>query len=101
MTCSLHLQRLEGVVQLLKLVDLPDEEVSVPAVHLRVCDVDHVLIDVEINLKLTRKICKKTLLNLGRNAASVQNRPIKMRAPIGFKNAFNTKSDVVSPKASF
>ena len=49
---KLHFDRHQSPVQLLALVDLPDEEVSVAAVNLGVGDVDHVLVDVEIHLKI-------------------------------------------------
>ena len=48
----LHLHCFESAVLFLELVNLPDEEVSVPAVHLRVCDVDHVLVDVKVHFRL-------------------------------------------------
>jgi len=47
----LHLDGLESAIQLLALVDLSDEEVSVTAVDFGVGDVDHVLVDVKIHLK--------------------------------------------------
>ncbi len=47
----LHLDGLESAIQLLALVDLSDEEVSVTAVNFGVGDVDHVLVDVKIHLK--------------------------------------------------
>ena len=55
---ELHLDGHEAAVELLALVDLPDEEVAVASVHFRVGDVDHVLVDVEIDLK-TREAIKK------------------------------------------
>ena len=51
----LHLDRLEASVELLALVDLPDEEVAEASVDLRVGDVDHVLVDVKIDLKRERE----------------------------------------------
>ncbi len=46
----LHLDGFESAVQLLALVDLSNEEVTVATVDLRVSDVDHVLVDVEVHL---------------------------------------------------
>ena len=48
---KLHFDRHQSPVQLLALVNLPDEEISVPSVDFRVCDVDHVFVDVEVHLK--------------------------------------------------
>ena len=46
-----ELHGLELPVDVVELEDLPDEEVSVAPVHLRVSDVDHVLVDVEVHLE--------------------------------------------------
>ena len=48
---ALHLDGLQSSVEFFALVDLPDEEVAVPTVNLRVGDVDHVLVDVKVDLK--------------------------------------------------
>ena len=48
---KLHFDRHQSPVQLLALVNLPDEEISVPSVDFRVRDVDHVFVDVEVHLK--------------------------------------------------
>ena len=53
---KLHFDRHQSPVQLLALVNLPDEEISVPSVDFRVRDVDHVFVDVEVHLKLNSKI---------------------------------------------
>ena len=41
----------ESAVDLLELEDLTNEEISVSASHFRVGDVNHVFVDVEINLR--------------------------------------------------
>jgi hypothetical protein len=47
----LHLDGLESPVEFFALVDLPDEEVAVTPIHLCVRNVNHVLVDIEVDLK--------------------------------------------------
>jgi len=50
-----HLEGHQASVQLLALVDLSNEEVAVASVHLCVRDVDHVFVNVEVDLKNNEK----------------------------------------------
>lgn len=40
---------LQASIELLKFVNLPDKKVSVSPGHFGICDVDHILVDVEVN----------------------------------------------------
>ena len=42
---------LQSSIELLEFVNLPDEEIPIAPGDLGVCDVNHVLIDVEVNLR--------------------------------------------------
>ena len=42
---------LQSAIEFIKLVDLSDEKVSVSRSNLRVSDVDHVLVNVEVHLR--------------------------------------------------
>ena len=45
----------ESSIDLLEFEDLPDEEVSVSSCHFRIRDVNHVFVDVKIDLKIKKK----------------------------------------------
>ena len=51
----LQFDGLETSVELLELVNLPDEEVSVSSIDLRIGDVNHVFVDVKIDLEKGKK----------------------------------------------
>jgi hypothetical protein len=47
----LDLDHVEFTIQVLKLQDLPDEKVTITVSHLSVCDMDHFMVNVEIQLQ--------------------------------------------------
>jgi hypothetical protein len=47
----LDLDHVEFTIQVLKLKDLPDEKVTITVSHLSVCDMDHFVVNVEIQLQ--------------------------------------------------
>jgi hypothetical protein len=47
----LDLDHTEFTIQVLKLQDLPDEEVSITVSHLCVCDMDHFMVNIEVQLQ--------------------------------------------------
>lgn len=42
-------------VEVFELYYFPDEEVSISVGHFRICDVDHVVINVEVQLKINTR----------------------------------------------
>ena len=55
---------LQSAIEFIELVDLPDEEVSVSGSNLGVGDVDHVLVNVEVNFRSRLELSLKTRCSL-------------------------------------
>jgi hypothetical protein len=60
----LDLDHVEFTIQILKLQDLPDEEVSITMSHLRVCDMNHFMVNVEIQLQQVTYEVSKCMYNI-------------------------------------
>jgi hypothetical protein len=66
----LDLDHVEFTIQVLKLQYLPDEKVTITMSHLCVCDMDHFMVNIEIQLQ--------QLKHESQNLCTISNQLIKM-----------------------